>query len=296
MPGFLERIVSGEILLADGAMGSMLIAEGLKAGDCPERLCLEHRDVLTKIAQAYFDAGSDIIHTNSFGGSPIKLKQYELDDQARDVNARAVEVVRKVVGQDRVVAASIGPSGGMLEPYGELTEEELLDSYRVQISATIDAGADMLTIETMTDLGEAVVAIKAARSVSDSIPIFTTMTFDATPKGFFTMMGNKISDAAAGLIEAGSNGVGSNCGNGIVNMIAIAKGFVSVSDQPVMIQSNAGLPELVDGKLFYAETPEYMTDKVRELIEIGVRVVGGCCGTTPDHIRAFRKMIDEHQG
>lgn len=296
MPDVLSRIGAGEILLSDGAMGSMLIAKGLEAGDCPERLCLENRDVLAKIAQAYFDAGSDIIHTNSFGGSPIKLKQYELNDQARDINARAVEVVRKVVKQDRIVAASIGPSGGMLEPYGELTEDELLISFQVQISATIDAGADMLTIETMTDLGEAVVAIKAARSVSDSIPIFATMTFDATPKGFFTMMGNKISDASGGLIEAGANGVGSNCGNGIVNMVTIAKEFVSVSEQPVMIQSNAGLPELVKGKLNYAESPKYMTKKVRELIEMGVRIVGGCCGTTPEHIRAFREMIDEYQG
>ena len=296
MATVLERVLTGEVLLSDGAMGSILIAKGLEAGDCPERLCLENRSVLRDIAQSYFDAGSDIIHTNSFGGSPIKLKQYGLDHKARDINARAVEIVRKVVKNDRIVAASIGPSGGMLAPYGELTEEELLISFAIQVSATIDAGADMLTIETMTDLAEGRVAIKAGRSVSDSIPIFATMTFDATPKGFYTMMGNKISDVASGLVEAGANGIGSNCGNGIVNMVAIAKDFVSVTKQPVMIQSNAGLPELVDGKLMYSESPDFMAEKVRELLEMGVRIVGGCCGTTPDYIRAFRKVIDERSG
>ena len=292
MSDIFSRLSSKEPLLSDGGMGSMLIAEGLKPGECPERLCLENRDVLARIAQAYYDTGADILHTNSFGGSPIKLKQYDLHHRARDINARAVEIVRKVVKHDRYVSASIGPSGGMLEPYGELSEEELFESFGIQIEAVRDAGADMLTIETMTDLNEALIAVRAAREVAASLPLLTTMTFDKTPKGFFTMMGDSVEKATAQLKEFGVNVVGSNCGNGIVNMVAIAKEFLNATDLPVMIQSNAGLPELIGGELIYPESPQFMAQRVEEMLDLGVTIVGGCCGTTPAHIKAFRKVID----
>ncbi len=162
-----------------------------------------------------------------------------------------------------------------------------------QIRALVNAGVDMICIETMTDLKEASLAIKAAKSVSQTIPVAATMTFDLTPNGFFTIMGTGIEQPAAGLAEAGADIIGSNCGNGIENMIMIAEEFKKRTSLPVMIQSNAGLPVVKGEKIVYPETPEFMAEGCKKLLQIGVTIIGGCCGTTPDHIAAFKKLIDE---
>jgi 5-methyltetrahydrofolate--homocysteine methyltransferase len=164
-------------------------------------------------------------------------------------------------------------------------------SFRRQVATLIEAGIDVLCIETMIDLAEAKLAIEAAREASPDIPIAATMTFDATPRGFYTIMGNDVSSASVGLTEAGANVVGSNCGNGIEAMIEIARSFRASTQAPLLFQPNAGLPEMVDGQVTYNETPEFMAEKAVELAGIGVQVIGGCCGTTPAHTRALRAAL-----
>ncbi len=277
-------------MVADGAMGTMLFQRGLKPGECPESLNLTAPEVLEEIAQLYFDAGADIIQANTFGASPLKLSDYGLEDKTEEINSKAVECVRKVVGDKAYIYGSCGPSGRLLKPYGDTDHDVLCRSFERQIKALIDAGVDTICIETMTDLHEATLAIKAAKSISQNMPVMATMTFDDTPRGFYTVMGVNIPDAARCLQEAGADIIGSNCGNGIENMIRIAREFKEVSNLPIIIQSNAGIPEMRDGELFYPETPEFFALKARELINIGVSIIGGCCGTTPEHIRAIRRL------
>jgi len=291
MKNLLKRLKDGEILVADGAMGTMLFDYGLKPGEPPESFNLTRPEVLEEIAHLYMDAGAEIIQTNTFGASPLRLSSYSLEDKTEKINRNAVLAVRKVVKDRAYVSASCGPSGKLLKPYGEVEPEEIYSSFERQMSMLISAGVDAICIETMTDLREAQLAIKAAKAVSPSTPVMATMTFDPTPKGFYTVMGTSIQDAAQGLKEAGADIIGSNCGNGIENMIKIAKEFKKYSDLPIIIQSNAGLPEMQGDKPIYPETPEFMAEKAKELVSAGVSIIGGCCGTTPEHIRAIRKMV-----
>lgn len=292
MKKILERIGAGEILLCDGATGTMLMTEGLAAGECPERMNLDKSRAVENVARSYLEAGADIIQTNTFGGSPLKLAQYSLDGHTEEINRAAVEIVRSVVGSRAYVSASVGPSGRLLKPYGDTDPDEIFSGFQRQIGALADAGADIISIETMTDLAEAVLAVKAARSVSPSIPVAASMTFDFTPNGFFTIMGTGVREAASSLADAGAEMVGSNCGNGIENMIKIAEEYKRNTSLPIIIQSNAGIPIVKGDSIIYPESPEFMADGCIRLLEIGVNVIGGCCGTTPDHIAAFRKAVD----
>ncbi len=292
MQPFRERLARPGVLLCDGAMGTLLLQRGLKAGECPERMNLERTEVLEEIARSYLEAGAEIIEANTFGGSPLKLAAYGLEDRTEEINARAVAAVRKVVGDRAYVGASFGPTGRILEPYGDTAPGLVLESFQRQMKVLLAEGVDLICIETMTDLSEAVLAVQAARSASASIPICATMTFDSTPRGFFTIMGTSVERAAGGLAEAGADVVGSNCGNGIENMVAIGREFLRHTKLPVLIQSNAGLPKLKDGVPVFPESPEFMAEKGRELAAMGVRILGGCCGTTPAHIAAMRAMID----
>jgi 5-methyltetrahydrofolate--homocysteine methyltransferase len=183
----------------------------------------------------------------------------------------------------------------MLKPLGDTEPEEITSSFQRQIKALLSAGADVICIETMMDVNEAALAIRAVRSLDPAIPIMATMTFNKLPQGFFTIMGSPIKAAAAELEKAGADIIGSNCGNGIEDMIAIAREFRQNSRLPIAIQSNAGLP-LSDGtSLTYPETPEFMAGRATELLALGVQVIGGCCGTTPEHIRAIRKAVSSRQ-
>jgi 5-methyltetrahydrofolate--homocysteine methyltransferase len=292
---FLGRINSGRILVADGAMGTMLMDRGFDAAACLESINLEQAEVLEEIARLYLDAGADIVQTNTFGASPLKLALSSLDDKTEEINRRAVRAVQRAVDDKAYISGSCGPSGRMLKPYGETEPEEIHDSFVRQMKALIEAGADIICVETMTDINEATLAVKAVRSASSSIPVMATMTFDPTPRGFFTIMGVNIETAATELEKAGADIIGSNCGNGIEKMIEIAREFKKYTRLPVIIQSNAGLPEIVDGKPYYHESPEFMADKAKVLAELGVSIIGGCCGTTPEHIAAIRNAVDLYQ-
>ncbi|MBU0639579.1 MAG: homocysteine S-methyltransferase family protein [Planctomycetes bacterium] len=292
MKQLLERLRAGEVLVADGAMGTMLMQSGLDVGKCPEAANLSNQQVLEDIARAYLAAGAEIIQTNTFGASPAKLALYGLAEQADEINRTAVQAVRAAVGRHTYVSGSCGPSGRILKPYGDAEPAQLYDSFHVQMEALIGAGVDLICVETMVALEEAVLAIKAAKDVSRATPVMATMTFDRTPRGFFTIMGVSIAQAAQGIEAAGADIVGSNCGNGSANMVAVAREFRAHSSQPLLIQSNAGLPETKDGQTVYRETPEFMAEKAREMVAAGVSIIGGCCGTTPEHISAIREMVD----
>lgn len=287
----LKRIERGEILLADGAMGTMLMKMGLKSGACAESVNLEDPSILEQIAATYHQAGADLVQTNTFGASALKLAKYGWADRTEQINRIAVEAVRNAIGDNAYVSGSCGPCGQMLQPYGNTTRDEMQRSFSRQVDALIDSGVDVICIETMTDIQESLIAIEAVRNKSESIPLIATMTFDKIPKGYFTIMGIDIPTAAKELSQAGADVVGTNCGNGIQNMIEIARRFKDSTEKPIIVQSNAGLPQLIDNQVKYSETPEFMAKHVETLIDLGVAIIGGCCGTTPEHIQMFRKVL-----
>ncbi len=292
MRPLLVRLAEGEILVSDGATGTMLFERGLDPGDCPERMTLGAPDVLTEVAGAYLEAGAEFVHTNTFGGSLLKLADYDLQASTEELNRKAVSIARDAVGENAYVAASVGPCGKILEPYGEVAEEAVYESFERQLKALASEGVDCVTVETMTDLREAVLAVRAAKSVMSGTPVLCTMTFDETPKGFFTIMGVDIPQAVEGLGEAGADVVGSNCGYGIEHMVGVAASFREATDLPILIHSNAGTPEMKDGALIFPESPAFFAEKTEALVDAGVSIVGGCCGTTPEYIRAIRQVVD----
>jgi len=293
MEPILAQLTAGKRFIADGAMGSILLdrAADIIKGKCPELLNLSRPDILTDIARLYLDAGANIIHANTFGGSPLKLADSGLDSDTEAINQAGVIAVRKATADKAYVSASCGPSGKMLKPYGVVSKDEMFDSFSRQMQALITAGTDIICVETMTDIEEARIAVRAAREISTSIPVVATMTFDQTPRGFYTIMGVSIEHAARELEQAGANIIGSNCGNGIDKMVLIARQYREHSSLPLIIQSNAGLPvQGVDG-VEYPETPQFMAEQSRELIDAGVSIIGGCCGTTPEHIRHIARTV-----
>jgi 5-methyltetrahydrofolate--homocysteine methyltransferase len=294
--GFRRRLEDRGVLVGDGAWGTMLMERGLEPGDCPESVNLHRPETLVEVAGLYLEAGADLITTNTFGGSPLNLASYGLADRTEEINRAAVDAVRTAVADRALVSASVGPTGKILAPYGDAEPNQLSEAFARQIGALLDAGVDVICIETMIDLAEAILAVKAVRSLSRTAPVIATMTFDPTPRGYFTAMGVTIEQASAGLAEAGADCVGSNCGNGMEHMVEIGRQFIRHSELPVVIQSNAGLPEHRNGALVYQETPRFMADHAAGLVDEGVAVIGGCCGTGPGHIRALREMVDRAVG
>lgn len=287
----LDRIRRGETIVGDGAWGTMLMARGLQPGVPPETFNLSQPRVLEDIAREYVAAGAQIVTSNTFGGSLLRLRQHGMEDAVDAVNRAGVEAVRRAVGDRAYVAGDVGPSGGMLKPYGDIDASEWTASVEHQVALLAGAGADLITIETMTDVNEAVLAVRAARAAAPSLPIVATMTFDRTRRGFYTVMGVSIAQAAHKLTQAGADIVGSNCGNGIEVMIEIAREFRAQTTAPLAIQSNAGLPERRGTTLVYPEDPGYTAHRAALLADMGVSIIGGCCGTTPAHIRAIADRI-----
>ena len=291
MRSLLERLASGEVLVGDGAWGTLLMSRGLGPGEAPEVLNLSRPEVLEEIARLYLEAGADLVTTNSFGGSPARLRRYGLDGRTEEINRAAVAAVRRAVGDRAYVSASVGPSGHVLKPYGDADPAEIGAGFERQIRALAGAGADLVCIETMIDLAEALLAVRAARAVAPALPVLATLTFERTRRGFFTVMGASVEQAARELGKAGADIVGSNCGNGSEVMVEIAREFRARTTRPIAIQPNAGLPEPRGGETVYPETPEFMAEQAKALVREGVSIVGGCCGTTPEHVRALRQAL-----
>jgi 5-methyltetrahydrofolate--homocysteine methyltransferase len=292
MKTLLQRVAQGEILISDGAMGTFLHAKGLAAGECPESWCVSHPDIVRDIAKAYAAAGSDIVETNSFGGSSFKLKAYGLAEQAVAFNRAAARLAKEAVAGKGYVAASVGPTGQMVEDEGgDVTAAQLYESFKEQVIALAEGGADAICVETMWSVQEAAQAVRAVKE-NTLLPVICTFTFEPGKKGFRTSMGVSPERAARAALDAGADMVGANCGNGIVNMIEITRQMRATAPQtPILIQANAGLPVMENGETVFKETPEYMASRVAELIAAGANVIGGCCGTNPKHIAAMAAEV-----
>jgi 5-methyltetrahydrofolate--homocysteine methyltransferase len=288
----MERIAQGDILISDGAMGTFLHAQGLKAGECPEAWCLSHPEVVRGIARAYIDAGSDMVETNSFGGTRGKLRNYGVADKLREINKAAAALAKEAMGDKGCVAASVGPTGRIVEEEGgDATLEELYNAFKEQVVALAEGGADALCVETFASVVEAAQAIQAAKAHT-CLPVICTFTFEASARGFHTMMGVTPQRAAREALAAGADIIGANCGNGIVNMIDITRQMRATQpNAPILIHANAGMPILEGEKTVYKETPEFMASHVKELIQAGANIIGGCCGTTPAHIAAMARVV-----
>ena len=291
----LDRISNGEVLVSDGATGTFLQQNGLEPGGCPEEFNVSHPEIVQRMAKSYFDAGSDMVLTNSFGGTKFRQNHYGFGDKVDEFNRLAAEHAKSQSKPGTFVCGSLGPSGEFLKPLGAVSEEELYQAFCSQVTSLEEGGADGVVIETMTALDEASIAIRAAKE-NTNLTVISTMTFDKGPRGYFTMMGVTPEQAAVELVKSGADIVGTNCGNGIDNMIEIASMMRDATDSPLLVHSNAGIPSLKDGEILYPEPPHYMAERFMKLKEIGVNIIGGCCGTGPDHISAFSKLLEENQG
>lgn len=291
MNSLLKRIQAGEILISDGAMGTFLHAKGLTGGECPESWCVTHPIAVKEIAEAYVSAGSDIIETNSFGGTSYKLKSYGFADKVGEFNRAAATLAKEAMGNKGFVAASVGPTGHIVvDEGGDTTPEQLYEAFKTQVIALAEGGADAICIETMSSIAEAEQAIKAAKE-NTTLPVICTFTYEAGIKGFRTMMGAKPERASKAAVAAGADIVGANCGNGISNMIEITRSIrAAVPTTPILVHANAGPPVVEGEKTVFKESPDHMASFVNELIEAGANIIGGCCGTTPAHISAMAKV------
>lgn len=289
MERIAAKIKQGKVLVSDGAWGTFLQQKGLQPGECPESWNVERPDDVYDIAKSYIDAGSDMVETNSFGGSSFKLKSFDLDDKVYELNKAAAEVSRRAAGPDKHVLGSIGPTGKILM-MGEVTVEELYEAFKLQATALEAGGADALVVETMSDMDEALAAVKAAKE-NTSCEIICTMTFEKSGEDAFnTMMGVTPAQMVESLVDAGVNIIGANCGNGVQNMIGIAKEIRKTNtDIPILIHANAGAPVYKDGETVFPESPDEMAEYVQTLVDAGANIIGGCCGTTPEHIK---KIVD----
>ncbi len=291
MGKIIEKIADGRILISDGAWGTFLHKKGLKVQECPELWNTERPGDVEEIAQSYVDAGADIVLTNSFGGSPFKLAAYGLQDKTFELNKAAAEISRRAAGDQVLVLGSMGPTGKMVM-MGEVPEEELLKGMKEQARGLIAGGVDGIVVETMSDLEEARITIAAIKSVTD-LDVACTFTFSKTQTGEYrTMMGVGVAEYLEMTSKAGVDVVGANCGNGTAGMIEIVKEIRAIDpDIPVLVHANAGLPEYKDGETVFPESPGEMAPQMKDLVAAGANIVGGCCGTTPEHIRYIKQIL-----
>jgi len=255
-------------------------------GGCPEELNLDHPDIVRGMAAAYFAAGSDLVLTNSFGGNVFRLRHYGLADRVSEINLLAVRLARSAAPPDRFVIGSIGPTGEFLEPLGDIGVEALSDAFAEQAAALAAGGADGVLVETMSALDEATVAVRMARANVTGV-VMATLTFQPGARGWATSMGVRPERAIKELRDAGADVVGANCGAGVSRMVDLARILRELTDGPLVIHANAGLPEICDGRTVYPETPELVAPHFAEMHRIGINILGGCCGTGPAHIRAI---------
>jgi 5-methyltetrahydrofolate--homocysteine methyltransferase len=283
MTKFKDHLSQTHILVADGATGTMLQQAGLPPGTAPERWNLENPDAIRALHRGYVEAGSNLILTNTFGGSRPRLEMEELGDQVHEINLAAAQLACEIAGDEVLVLGDMGPTGQLMEPMGTLTYDAAVAAFAEQAAALVEGGVAAILIETMSDLNEAKAAVEGARQATD-LPILVTMSFDTNGR---TMMGVKPADAARELWALGVDVVGANCGRTLSeNLEAIRQMREALPEATLMAKPNAGLPRMDGTEAVYDVTPEIMADYARQFAAFDVKIFGGCCGSTPDHIRA----------
>ena len=285
-----REFVKQRLVLYDGGMGTMLFAAGLLDGESPEVWNWERPETVNTVYRAYYEAGSDVVQTNTFGGTPIKLSERDLQARTHEANLLAAKALRAVCPEGRYAAGDVGPIGKFMRPMGEYTREEFEASFEAQIQGLVDGGVDLISIETMYSLEEALCALRAARKVCD-LPVSVCMTFDRNPRGFFTLMGETVGHCMKVLKDNGADVVGSNCSHGSPVFIDLARLLRDSTDLPVIVQPNRGKPILEKETMAYKQTVEEFVEDARTIVGIGVNVIGGCCGTTPEFIAALRAVL-----
>jgi 5-methyltetrahydrofolate--homocysteine methyltransferase len=286
-------LVRERTVLFDGAMGTMLIAEGLSGGEISERWNLDKPDTVKAIHRRYFEAGCDVALTNTFGANRSKLKKKNLEREVFQFNTLAAKLANGVNPGDRFVAGDIGPSGELIAPDGNLSAHDMEGIFAEQAEALDTEKVDLILVETMFSLQEAVAALKGVRTVSQC-PVFVSMTYEKKDRGYFTLMGETPEVCSKTLEDVGADVIGANCTIGSKEMIPLARILRDSTNLPVIVQPNAGKPQLKDGKTIYEQDPEDFAEDIEAMVRIGVNVVGGCCGTTPEFISAIYKRIVEH--
>jgi len=283
-----QRLSGKGVLVADGAMGTMLQAAGLPEGTAPESWNLTHPEKILDLHRAYLEAGAQIILTNSFGGSRFRLGKKGLQDKVHEVNRAAAALAKEAAGQEAFVAGSMGPTGELMKPLGTLSYVVALEAFAEQAEALAEGGADAILVETMSDLNEAKAAIVGAKQATD-LPILCTLSFDTQRH---TMMGVSPRRAAKEMWPLGLMAIGGNCGQALDDMEEVLRQMgKAVPEAPLMAKPNAGLPRLVDGQAVYDVTPQVMAEYALRYAELGAKIIGGCCGSTPAHIKAMAAAL-----
>lgn len=283
-----KKTLLPNFLFFDGAMGTELQRRGLPIGKPPEILNIENPLLVEEVHRDYIKSGAMVIETNTFGGNRLRLRKSNLEDKIKEINQKGVEIALKASEGKVLVAGSVGPLGELIEPFGDISEEEAEDIFTEQINILVNSGVDFILIETMISLKEALIALKSAKKFH--IPVGVTLSFEWTERGGRTPFGDEVEYSIKELEKAGADFVGANCGKGFEDMLKIAPIIRKATNLPVLIQPNAGLPKWENGKLIYPETPEEFQRFTEEMIKLNINYIGGCCGTTPKHIEVFKEF------
>ena len=295
MPSEILNLAKKRVVLFDGAMGTELIKYGFKSGECPEKWNIDKSDIVRSIYISYFEAGADVVTTNSFGGSVIKLSSYDLGDKCYELNRAAAQLAVSIKPHDKWVAGSIGPTGKFLKPVGEYDEKDFEDAFYEQIKGLKDGGVDIILLETHYDLKETMCAVRAAKKISGHPSIFSTMTFNKTPRGFYTIMGNSVTQCFDEMKNVGVEVVGANCTLDSKDMSELVKIMRKSTTLPILVQANAGQPSVTSNGVVYSQPLEDYVRYIPEMMKSGADFIGGCCGTNPEYIHAMFKIINLRQ-
>lgn len=284
------ELLQKKIVVFDGAMGTMLLNAGLKPGGIPELWNIEKPERIMSIHQQYFEAGVDVVHTNTFGATGIKLQQKGLSNQMEAINLEAVKLARRVCPKNAFVAGDLGPTGKMLKPLGDVGIEELTETFYCQACALLKGGVDLISIETMFSLEEALAAVQGAKQAGDC-PLVAAVTYNRTPNGFFTLMGESVAQCVSAFEKEAVDIIASNCTLGSRDMVDLTKEMRQQTKKPILLQPNAGKPVQKEGVITYEQTADEFAADIKKIVDAGADMVGGCCGTSADFMEAVVKTL-----
>jgi len=290
-------LIRRRVVLLDGALGTELMKRSASSpGFCLELINLENPEAVRSVHRDYFDAGADVVTTNSFGGSPLKLAAAGWSGRCRELNAAAARLAVTVRPSGCFVAGDIGPTGKFLLPQGEHTEAEFEEGFALQAEGLVEGGADFLLIETMFDLREALCAVRGARRVAAGRPVFACLTFNRTKRGFFTLMGDGLEKCARAFEAEGLPAFGANCSLGSGDMADLVAEWKTLTSTPLIAQSNAGRPEISGDRVIYSQGLDNYLSEIPRLLRNGAALIGGCCGTSPEYIRRMAALLPAVDG